>query len=60
MPPKRSGDSEPDALYRVFRSSDKKLAYLPGEKGLPLEEAQRLSNNLAIETYIEKVWERED
>lgn len=65
MPPKNRGrmpakDPEPDALYRVFRASDNQLAYLPasGSKGLPKEDAERLSRGLAIDTYIEKVWER--
>lgn len=65
MPPKRgrvpAKDPEPDALYRVFRVSDGQLAYLPGRttpNGVPKEEAERLSNRLVVETYIEKVWER--
>lgn len=53
-------DPEPDALYRVFRVSDNKPAYLPvsGSNGLPQDEAERLSKSLAIDTYVEKVWER--
>ena len=64
MPPQRRGmpakESEPDALYRVFRSEDDQLAYIPApnSNGLPQEEAQRLSDNLAIDTYIKQVWER--
>lgn len=67
MPPKKRGmpakDPEPDALYRVFRKADNQLAYLPGKttpNGVPKEEAERLSRQLAVETYIEKVWERQE
>lgn len=65
MPPKRRGrmpakDPEPDALYRVFRKDNDRPAYLPepGSNGLPEEVAQRLSDGLAIDTYVKKVWER--
>ena len=54
-------DPGPDALYRVFLSNGRP-AYLPapGSKGLPLEEAERLSEGLRAETSIVKVWEREE
>jgi hypothetical protein len=53
---------EPQALYRVFRVEDGELAYLPapGSKGLPQEEAVRLSEQLAIETEIREVWRSEE
>lgn len=49
-------------LYRVFRVADGQLAYLPvpGSKGLPLEEAQRLSSKLAVETEVRCVFEPEE
>lgn len=52
---------EPEVLYRVFRISDGLPAYLPvpGSRGLPLEEAERLSRGLAIETEVREVWRRE-
>lgn len=66
MPPKRgrgrmpAKDPEPDALYRVFRTDNDRPAYLPApnSNGLPQDEAQRLSDGLAVDTYIKKVWER--
>jgi len=56
-----SKEPEPDALYRVYRATDDQLAYLPGTttpNGVPREEAERLSNQLGVATYIKKVWER--
>lgn len=49
---------EPDVLYRVFRISDGRPAYMPvpGSRGLPLEEAQRLSDQLAVPTEVREVW----
>jgi hypothetical protein len=49
---------EPDALYRVFRISDGLPAYLPAGRGMPLEEAERLSGQLAVPTEVREVWRR--
>lgn len=51
-------DETAEIKYRVFRVSDGKLAYLPvpGSNGLTREEAERLSNRLAIKTDIREVW----
>lgn len=52
----------PEVLYRVFRIEDGQLAYLPvsGSRGLPLEEAERLSRQLAVPTEVREVWRREE
>ena len=57
---KKPKDEGPDALYRVFRTEDGRPVYLaaPGDKGLELDDATRLSNLLAIPTEVRKVWER--
>lgn len=67
MPPKRRGrvapkEAEPDALYSVFRKDNDKPAYLPAKdsKGVTKEEAERLSKSLVLDTYIKKVWQREE
>ena len=51
-------DETIEIKYRVFRVSDGKLAYLPvpGSSGLTREEAERLSNRLAVETEVREVW----
>jgi hypothetical protein len=44
---------EEESLYRVFRADNGELAYLPGSgDGLSLEEAQRLSDGLVIDTEV--------
>jgi phage gpG-like protein len=53
-------DTGPDKLYRVFKA-DGRPAYLPSRvfpNGLPLEEAERLSASLAVDTEVRLVWER--
>lgn len=42
-------------LYRVYISDTNMPAYLPSGKGVPLEEAERLSKTLAAETFIQQV-----
>lgn len=49
----------PKPLYRVFIKGTDKPAYLPSGKGVLKNEAERLSNLLAIETEIKCVWEPE-
>lgn len=43
--------------FRVFIKGTDKTPYLPVGKGLLKEEAERLSNGLAIETEVRCVWE---
>lgn len=50
---------EKKPLFRVFRSEDDKYAYLPSDEGLSETEAQRLSDGLAVETYIKKIYDPE-
>lgn len=57
---KKKQDTGPDKLYRVYRVKDGRMAYLPSHrsKGLTLEEAERLSNSLQVETEVRLEWER--
>lgn len=52
--------AEPEVLYRVFRLTDGRPAYLPSGRGLPLVEAERLSDTLAAPTEVREVWRKEE
>lgn len=67
MPPRRrspgvKAPAEPDALYRVFRTADGQPAHLPteGSRGLTLDEAERISRSLLVDTEVREVWRREE
>lgn len=67
MAPKRRSPGmkappEPDALYRVYRTADGLPAYLESRdgRGLPKEEADRLSDSLVVDTEVREVWRRKE
>jgi len=47
-------------LYRVFLKENDSPVYLPAGKGLPQEEAQRISDALKSETYVKQVYTPEE
>lgn len=47
---------KPVPLYRVFNKETDKPAYIPAGDGVELEEAERLSKSLAVDTYVKQVF----
>ena len=59
--PKIPGRKKKDVpLFRVFLTETNLPAYLEAGKGLELEEAERLSKGLQMDTYIKQVYEPEE
>lgn len=57
---KKAKETDVD-LYRLFQKGSDQPVYLPAGKGLTLEEANRLSDALAVDTYVQQVhWAKED
>lgn len=58
---KKKGKETDVDLYRLFQKGSDRPVYLPKGNGLTLEEANRLSDALATDTYVKQVyWAKED